>query len=165
MMLLTSVAHSSSWWSGNTSDEADSWLVLDVVLLQELGSILLGGTTNLTNHDDTISLLVLQENLQAVDEVSAREWVTTDTDDKRLTETSLGGLVDGLVSKSSGSRNDTDAAALVNETWHDTNLALAWGDKTWAVRTDQASLSLGLEDVGNANHVVLWDTLSNARFD
>lgn len=156
------MSHSASWWSRDTSDEADNWLASSVVLLQEIGSLLLSRSSDLSDHDDTISLTILKEDSQAVDEVGSGEWVTADTDDEGLAKTALGGLVDGLVGEGSGTRNDADAAALVDETWHDTDLALAWGDDTWAVRADQAGLVLGLQDVGDADHVVLWDTLGDA---
>lgn len=161
MAIHTSVSHSASWWCRDTSDERNNWLSSAVVLLQEIGSLLLSRSSDLSDHDDTISLAILKEDLQAVDEVGSGEWVTTDTDDKGLAKTALGGLVDSLVGEGSGTGNDTDAAALVDETWHDTDLALAWCDDTWAVRSDQAGLVLGLEDVGDADHVVLWDTFGD----
>lgn len=161
MATHTSMSHSASWWCRDTSNEGNNWLSSAVVLLQEIGSLLLSRSSNLSNHDDTISLTVLKEDLQAVDEVGSGKWVTTDTNDKGLAKTALGGLVDGLVGQSSRTGNDSDTAALVNETWHDTNLALARSDNSWAVRSDQAGLVLGLKDVGDADHVVLWDTLGD----
>ncbi|KAI6771004.1 hypothetical protein HG531_009859 [Fusarium graminearum] len=151
----TGVTHSSSRGSGDTSDEADDGLatVDGVGLLEELGGVLLGGTTNLTNHDDTVGVGVLGEDLEAVDEVGAGEGVTANTDDERLTETGLGGLVDGLVGQGTGTGDDTDATALVDETRHDTNLALFGGDDTGAVGSDETGLVLSLEHVGDANHV------------
>lgn len=95
--LLTSVAHSSARGGGNAGDEADDGLVGGVVALEEIGGILLGRATNLTDHDDSVSLGVLEEDLETVDEVGAGERVTADTDDERLTEAGLGGLVDSLV--------------------------------------------------------------------
>jgi len=158
------VTHSSTGRSRDTSDEADNGLttVDSVGLLEELGGVLLGRTTNLTNHDDTVGVGVLSEDLEAVDEVGTGEGVTANSDNERLTKTGLGGLVDGLVSESTGTRDDTDAAALVDEARHDTNLALFGGDDTGAVGSDETSLALGLEHVGDANHVVLGDTLSDA---
>jgi hypothetical protein len=123
--LLTSVTHTSARRSRDTSNERDNGLVGSVVLLEEVCSILLSGTTDLTNHDDTVSLGILEEDLEAVDEVGTREGVTTDTDDERLTKTGLGGLVDGLVGEGTGAGDDTDATALVNEARHNTDLALS----------------------------------------
>lgn len=120
----TGVAHTAAGGSGDTGDEGNGGLVVDVVGLEELGGILLGGTTDLTDHDDTVGLGVLEEDLQAVDEVGAGEGVTTDTDDERLAKAGLGGLVDGLVGQGTGAGDDTDAAALVDEAGHDTDLAL-----------------------------------------
>ena len=82
----TGVAHAAARGSGDTGNEADDGLSTadSVGLLEELGGILLGGTTDLTNHDDTIGLLVLSEDLEAVDEVGAGEGVTANTDDSRL---------------------------------------------------------------------------------
>jgi hypothetical protein len=121
----TGVAHTPTGRSRDTGDERDNGLLLQLVgLTEEVRGILLGGTTDLTNHDDTVGLGVLEEDLEAVDEVGAAEGVTADTDDERLTETGLGGLVDGLVGEGTGTGDDTDATALVDETGHDTDLAL-----------------------------------------
>ena len=121
----TSVAHAATRRSGDTGNERNSGLVVDVVGLEELGGILLSGTTNLTDHDDTIGLGVLEEDLQAVDEVGAGEGVTADTDNERLAKAGLGGLVDGLVGQGTGAGDDADATTLVDEARHDTDLALA----------------------------------------
>ena len=179
------MTHAAAGGSGDTGNERDGGLVVDVVGLEELGGILLGGTTNLTDHDDTVGLGVLEEDLEAVNEVGAGEGVTADTDDERLTETSEGGLVDGLVGQGTGTGDDTDTTALVDEAGHDTDLALtllneiceylarlellqkvgvvAYGsDDTRAVRTDQAGLVLGLKNVGDADHVYMKSISSRA---
>jgi len=121
----TGVTHAPAGRRRDTSDERDNGLLLLLVgLAEEVCGVLLSGTTDLTDHDDTIGLGVLEEDLEAVDEVGAAEGVTTNTDDERLAETGLGGLVDGLVGEGSGAGDDTDATALVDETGHDTDLAL-----------------------------------------
>jgi hypothetical protein len=160
----SSVAHSSSGRSRHTGNEgADGLGDLSglVVLLEEVSGLLLGGTSNLTDHDDTVGVLVLEENLEAVDEVGTGKGVTSDTDNERLAETDLGGLVDGLVSKGSGSGHNTDSASLVDGRGHDTDLALAGSNDTGAVGTDKSGLGLGLEHVDHSDHVVLGDTLSD----
>jgi hypothetical protein len=121
----TSVAHSPARRRRDTGDEADYGLVGSVVLLEEVCGVLLGGTTDLSNHDDTICLLILEEDLQAVNEVGSRERVSADTDDERLAKAGLGGLVHGLVGESSGAGDDADTTALVDEARHDANLALS----------------------------------------
>lgn len=119
------VTHPTTGGCTDTGDEADGGLVVLVVGLEEFGRIFLGATANLTNHDDTLGLRVLEEDAQAVDEVGARERVTTNANDERLTKTSLGSLVHGFVGQGTGTRDDTDTATLVDESRHDTNLALA----------------------------------------
>lgn len=158
------MTHSSTGGSRDTGNERADGLGHvsgEVVLLQELSSLLLGGTTDLTNHDDTVSVLVLKEDLETVNEVGTGKGVTSDTDNEGLTETDLGGLVNGLVGEGTGSRNDTDSASLVDGRGHDTDLALAGGDDTGTVGADKSGLGLGLEHVNNSDHVVLGDTLSD----
>lgn len=121
----TGVTHTTTRRGTDTGDEADGGLVVLVVGLEELGGVLFGTTTNLTNHDDTLGLGVVEEDAKAVDEVGTGEGVTTDTDDKGLSKASLGGLVHSLVSQSTGARDDTNATALVDKSRHDTDLALA----------------------------------------
>ena len=120
----TGVTHTAAGGSADTGNEADGGLVVDVVGLEELGGVLFGATTDLTDHDDTVGLGVLEENLEAVDEVGTGEGVTTDTNDEGLTEAGLGGLVHGLVGKSTGTGDNTNTATLVDESGHDTDLAL-----------------------------------------
>lgn len=124
----TGVTHAPARGRGDTGDERDDGLLLLLVgLAEEVRGILLGGTADLANHDDTVGLGVLEEDLEAVDEVGAAEGVTADADDEGLAEAGLGGLVDGLVGEGAGAGDDTDAAALVNETGHDADLALTLG--------------------------------------
>lgn len=151
----TGVAHTAAGGSGDAGDEADDGLaaVDGVGLLEELGGVLLSGAANLANHDDAVGLLVLDEDLEAVDEVCAAEGVAADADDEGLAEAGLGGLVDGLVGQGAGAGDDADAAALVDEAGHDADLALAGGDDAGAVGADEAGLGLGLEHLGDADHV------------
>ena len=151
----TGVAHATARGSGDTGNEADNGLAVanSVGLLEELGCVLFSRSTNLTNHDDTVRLGVLSEDLKAVDEVGAVERVTANTNDERLAEAGLGGLVDSLVGEGSGTRDDTDATALVDETRHDTDLALAGSDDAGAVGADQTGFGLRLQHGSDANHV------------
>ena len=57
----TSVAHSAAGRSSDTGNEGNDGFVRGVVGLEELGGILLGGTTDLADHDDTVSLGVVQD--------------------------------------------------------------------------------------------------------
>lgn len=167
----TSVTHTTSGGSADTSNEADGRLVGLVHALEELGGIFLGATADLTNHDDTVGLGVLEEDVEAVDKVGSAEGITADTNDERLAKAGLGGLVDGLVGEGSGTRHDTDAATLVDEAGHDTDFTLALGillacwvscinhrstyrrDDTRAVGANKSGLALCLEHIRDANHI------------
>ncbi|EEQ39474.1 hypothetical protein CLUG_03603 [Clavispora lusitaniae ATCC 42720] len=165
------MTHSSAWRSRNTGNEGNNRLRSlwsgQVMLLQELRSFFLGSTTNLTNQNDTLGFWVVQVQGQGVDEVCTWEWVTTHTNDQRLTQANVGGLRNGFVSQSTGSRNDTNTASLVDAGRHNTNLTLVWSNQTRTVRTNQSSLGSCLQDLGNSHHVVLRNTFSdgNSQFN
>ena len=57
------MSHSSSRRSADSGNEGHGRLVLRVVMLEKLGGVLLSGPTDLTDHDDTIGGVVLQEDL------------------------------------------------------------------------------------------------------
>ena len=75
----TSVAHTTAWRCRLSSDEADRWQVAVVVGAEPLSGFLLSLATDLTNHDDTLGLGVINELGQHIDEVCAVEGVTTDS--------------------------------------------------------------------------------------
>jgi hypothetical protein len=150
---LTGVAHSSSGWRRDTCDETYNWLLSSIILFQEVGCIFLSRASNLADHDDAIGLFIFQEDLQAIDEVGTRKWVSSNSHHQRLTEAGLCRLVDSLICESSRPRDNTNAAALVDEARHDTDFALSWGDNAGAVGSDQTCLSLRLQHIGNSNHV------------
>lgn len=56
----------------------------------------------------------------------------------------------------------TNSSLLVDMSWHDTNLALTWGNDTWTIWTDQSCLVLGKQDLLDSDHIVLWNTFSDA---
>lgn len=69
-------------------------------MLLEVGSgLLLHGTTNFADEDDTLCTGVGKENLDDVDVLGTGEGVTANTNGEGLTETSERGLVNGLVSQ------------------------------------------------------------------
>jgi len=75
----TSVAHTTAWRCRLASDEADSWQVTVVIGAEPLSGFLLSLATNLTNHNDTLGLGVINELGQHIDEVCAVEGVTADS--------------------------------------------------------------------------------------
>lgn len=104
---MTHAAARGSSASSNERDDGLGLLAGQVVLLQELGGLLLGAASDLSDHDDTLGVRVVQEQGQAVNEVGSVEGITTDTDAKGLAKTDLSGLVDSLVGKSTGAGDDT----------------------------------------------------------
>jgi hypothetical protein len=62
------MAHTTARWRCHARNERNHWLRLRsrVSLLQELGGLLLGRTSDLTDQDDALGLRVLEENVQAV---------------------------------------------------------------------------------------------------
>ena len=58
----------------------------------------------------------LLEQLQDVDEVRARDWVTADAHTGGLAEAVVGGLLNRFIGQRTGTGNDTHFARLVNVT-------------------------------------------------
>lgn len=90
----TGVSHAAAGGSGTSSDEGGDGLgVGALVVLGEVGSgLLLHRSTDLSDQNDTLSLGVLEEDLDDVNVLGAGEGVTTDTDGERLSEAGEGGL-------------------------------------------------------------------------
>ena len=156
------MSHPPSRRRRNARDEAHRRLIRRIVFLQEIRRVLFRRPSNLPNHDDSIRLLISQENIQAVDKIRPRERIPADAHNERLAQPRLRGLVDSFVGERAGSRDDPYPATLVDEAWHDADLALAWGDDAWAVGAYESCLALGFEDVGYADHVVLGDAFRYA---
>ena len=158
----TSVTHATAWGSSLASNEADGRQVAVVVVAEPLSSFLLGLATDLTNHDDTLSLGVVDELTEDINEVGAVEGITTNTDNRRLAEALKSCLVDSLVGQSTRAGNNTDLSLRVDVARHDTDLALARLDDSWAVRADQARFVLRPHYGFDLDHVEGGDSLSDA---
>mmetsp|Transcript_104385 Transcript_104385/g.271746 ORF Transcript_104385/g.271746 Transcript_104385/m.271746 type:complete len:264 (-) Transcript_104385:457-1248(-) len=157
------VAHASARRRSEAGDEGDHRLVGLVVGLQPLGRILLGASANLTDHDDAFCRRVVNEALEAIDEIGAIEGVAANADASGLSEAGLGGLVDRLVCESAGPADDTNLARHVDVARHDSHLALARLDDAGAIRADEAALALAHQGVLDLHHVLLGDALGDAN--
>ena len=73
------MAHAFTRRCGNTGDEAGNRF-LDFGSLQEFTCFFLGRAADFTDHDDAFGFRILQEQVEAVDEVGAVDRVTTDTE-------------------------------------------------------------------------------------
>ena len=136
-----------------------------IVLRQPLGSLLLGLSADLSNHDDSLGLGVVHELGEHIDEVGSVERITTDTDNGGLAEAESGGLIDSLVRQRAGSRDDSDFTLGVDVSWHNSDLALSWLDNTWAVWSNKSGPVLRVHDGLNLDHVESWDTLGDANYE
>ena len=67
------------------------------MLDQVFCSLLLSLSSNLTDHDDPLGLLVSKEQLEAVDEVCSIEGISADANTQGLAEANSRGLVHSLV--------------------------------------------------------------------
>src|SRR5690606_28759222 len=160
----TSVPHALACRSSNTCDVGHNRL--GHIGLDVGGSFFFSATTDLADHDDRFGLRVVLEHFQNVDEVGARDRVTTDTNTAGLTETGVSGLLDRFIGQGAGARHDTDLARQVDVTGHDADLALAGGDHARAVRPDQTHAQFVTLDLG-IQHVEGSDTFGDAdnQFD
>lgn len=156
------MTHPPAGGSGAASNERNNRLGIGarVVLLEVCGSLLLHGTSDLTDKDDTLSLGVSKEDLDDVNVLCSGEGVASDSDGEGLAKTSEGGLVHGLVCEGSGTRNDTDLALGEDVAGHDAELA-GLAHNTGAVTANHARLGLGSEGIVDLELVALWDTLGD----
>jgi len=95
-----------------------------IELSQVIGGLLLGNTTDLTNENDALGFRILDEHIQAIDEICAVERITANAHAQCLAKTHLGGLMHGLIGQSARSRDDADLAALVYMAGHNADFAL-----------------------------------------
>ncbi len=143
------MAHATARRRGEPGDEADRGF-LDLGLLEELGGLFFRRAPDLADHDDGLGLGVTQEQVQAVDEVGAVDRIAADADAGGLTQVHRRGLRHGLVGQGPGAGYDTHAPRLVDVSGHDADLALAGGDDTGAVGSDQTGF-------GTAEHPLHLD--------
>lgn len=154
----SSVTHPALCWGSQSSNEANNWLVLLVIFLQPVSSQLLGLSSDLANHHNSLSFGVDHEFLQNIDEVSSVEGVASNANNSRLSEACLGGLVDCLIGESSRSTDDSNFSSFVDVARHDTDLALVGLDDSGTVWPDDSSFALRTQGVLHLYHVVLRNT-------
>mmetsp|Transcript_13470 Transcript_13470/g.21471 ORF Transcript_13470/g.21471 Transcript_13470/m.21471 type:complete len:239 (-) Transcript_13470:1763-2479(-) len=136
----TGVAHAAAGRRCAACDEASGWLPAAFFALvgEEFCGFFFRGTTDLTNHDDGLGLVVRQEHVQHVDVLGAFDWVAADAHSSGLAQTDVCGLLNRFVSQGAGAGHNAHGATFVDVAWHDADFAGVRCDHTWAVRTDQA---------------------------
>src|SRR6185312_2831103 len=154
------MAHAPAGRGGRAGDEAHHRL-LDLVALDEFRRLLLGRATDLADHDDRLGLVVLEEELEAIDEIGAVDGIAADADAARLAEAGGGGLGHRLVGQGAGARDDADIALGMDVTGHDADLALLGRDDAGTIGTDEPALRAG-ERALHRYHVEDGDALRDA---
>ena len=105
---------------------------------------------------------VLVEELECVDKTCSNNWISSNADAGRLTDSSTGNLPDRLIGQCSASGDHTHVSLPIYSARHDPNLALARGDDAGTVGPDQAAS--GARERGcDADHVEDRDPLSDAN--
>lgn len=158
------MTHPPSRGSGNSSNEPDhrlGRLPRLVEHLEELGRVLLHGSSDLSDDDDTLGSGVLQQDFEGVDVGGSREGISSDSNDERLSESDSGGLVNGLVVEGSRTRDDSDLSRHVDMSGHDTHLATSRVDDTRAVRSNHPRLALALQSIHDLDLIELRDSLGD----
>ena len=68
-----------------------------VILLEELSCLFFSFASNFSNHNNTLGTWILEEHVQAINEVGSVVRISSDSDAQRLTETHLvGGFGDNV---------------------------------------------------------------------
>ena len=108
------------------------------VVGDELGSLLLGGPPDLTDHHHRLRLRIGLEGRQAVDERGAGHGVATDADTGRAADALLLQLVQGLVGERAGPAHDAHGATGQGDVaGGDADIALSGRDDPRAVGAQQ----------------------------
>eukprot|EP01137_Pigoraptor_chileana_P004132 Opistho-2@45410 len=158
------VAHAASGGSRaacNKRHDGLGRLASEVVLLEECSRILLRRSTNLTNENDALGLIVLEEDIKAVHEIGSVEWVAANTNTERLAKTRGGRLRNSLIREGARAGHNADLSSLVDVARHDTNFARIGLNNAGAVGSNQAGLVLAHKTVLDLDHVLLGDALSD----
>src|SRR5262249_48166507 len=122
------MAHTPSRRSGHAGDETNHRLLAPALgfQFQEIGRRFFRRAADLADHDHRLRLGIAEEQLEDIDDLGAFDRIAADPDASRLPEARHRRLVHGFVGERARSRNDADAAALMDVARHDADLALAW---------------------------------------
>ena len=131
------------------------------ILLDPLCGFLLCRAADLTDDEDGVGVGVVLEELERIDEVCALDGVAADADGGRLTDARIRELECRLIGEGSGARDESDVAGLADRAGRDAELGLLGGEKTGAVRPDEAGL-LTLHVAAYLHHVEYGDVLGDA---
>jgi len=97
----TGVTHATAWRSSLSSDEADDWQLTVVVLTEPLSGLLFGLSADLTDHDYTLGLGIIDKLSEDINKVGTVEGIATDTNNSALSKSLGSGLVDSFIGEGS----------------------------------------------------------------
>ncbi len=149
----TGVSHSFSWRGCSASDKCCHGF--GDVILDVFCSLFFCIATNLANHQNDFSLIVILESLEEVDVRCAHDRVTTQSNAGRLAQPNLGGLPNGFIGQRSTAAHDADRTWFVNVTGHNSDLAFPWCDHSRTVRSNENRVA-SAHEVIHRNHVENW---------
>ena len=121
---------------GLSGDEADDGLFH--VGLDELGGAFFGVAADFADQDDGVSVGVVIEKRDGVEEGGADDGVAADADAGRLADAEARELVDGFIGEGAAAADDADVTLLVDAAGHDADLAFAGRDDAGTVGADEA---------------------------
>src|SRR4051812_48678666 len=120
------MAHAFARRSGGTADKTSNRLF--ELALDVISRFFFSRTTDLTDHDHAVRVLVAIISFEDVYEVGAIDRITANADASRLTDAELSQLENGFVGERARARNDADVAHFMNLPRHDADLTLAGSD-------------------------------------
>src|SRR5208283_4558595 len=130
------------------------------VVADVLGRVLLGRSTDLSDHHEGIRVGVGFEEGQGVDERGPDDRVSPEADARGLAEAGLLDPADDLVGQGAAPRDDADAAGAEDHVRDDPDLGSPRGGDARAVRTDDTG-PLRPRVVVHHQHVVEGDVLGD----
>jgi len=111
------MSHAAARRSGGSRNEPGDGF--RAVLLDPLGGFLLRASPNLTDHDDSVCVRILHEQLDGIQMRSAIDRVSSDANTRALPNAAAGQLPDRLIGQRAGAADHADVAFLVNVTGRD----------------------------------------------
>src|SRR5439155_17984780 len=110
-----------------------------------------GVAANFADQNHRLSLGVIVEKLDGIEERSSDDRIAADPDASGLPDAKTRELIDRFVGKSAAAAHHADASLFVDAAGHDANFAFAGRDDTRAVGPDQASLVV-IDDRRDTHH-------------
>jgi len=156
----TSMSHRSALGGRNASDVGYCGLGVGQGG-QVFGSFDFHSTSDLTDDDDGLGLVIFHKELYSFLDRCARHGISTYADTGALSQSHLGHLVYSFVSQGARAGDDTDDTGGVDKSGHDAEFCHSGGDDTGAIGTYEATVLVG-DKTFDAYHVLHGYALRDA---